>query len=651
MKKALLLMAAMMLSLGSFAQLSFDPAFSSKEIAKPSKATQAPMKAMSQGEVWIGYYPTGGTRSGLGTQTAETYDMCAYFPGTNAGKTIKQIRFYLRALTALKNVKVWVSTTLPASADDADIEVLNYSNSELAGGDDDSYGKENIATLTAPYTITSEGVYVGYSFTVKPLSQIVSAGGYPIVLSNSTKSENGLFLKTSSTVTTWQKAGTKYGDLALQLLVEGQFPENSVDVSDIADMFAALNGSAKAKVTLTNTGLSEVNDVSYTVKADGKVVYTGVHGFSSPISDYGLSKTMSIDIPAAATTGKQNITVTVDRVNDIENESTDPTGEGILNTVSKLFKHRPSVEEYTGTGCGYCPRGLLGMDNMRKAFGDDFCGIALHQYNSSDPMYIASSNYASVSFDGAPECTIERNGTTDPFYGDNYGSGSIVDQVSEVADEIAEVGVEVTGTWNADKTAVDATATVEAISDGNAYDIEYVLIADDLHSTDEAWNQHNYYYQYSASQVNNDPDMSRLCSGGDLGTEYLNDWHFNDVAIASSVNNAPSLGTLAAYSPVTSSYTVALPTSVSSSATSGPTMLEVLDKNQIYVLALVTRNGKVVNACKAHVTEATGINNIFNEENNAPVMQFSANGQRVNSNHHGLTIIRMADGTAKKIIK
>ena len=76
------------------------------------------------------------------------------------------------------------------------------------------------------------------------------------------------------------------------------------------------------------------------------------------------------------------------------------------------------------------------MKKLRDKFGESFVGIAIHQFNDTDPMY--TSDYAKIKFGGAPTCKIERDDVMDPFYGKG---NSICDDFEEALARVAAVGV------------------------------------------------------------------------------------------------------------------------------------------------------------------------------------------------------------------
>ena len=153
-------------------------------------------------------------------------------------------------------------------------------------------------------------------------------------------------------------------------------------------------------------------------------------------------------------------------------------------TVFKDFVQKVFVEEMTGTGCGWCPRGIVGMQLMKQKYGDRFVGVAIHRYNAStDPM--APREYLTLDdlpAGNAPLCIINRNGNqaVDPYFGssgEKFGISRDIEK--ELYYGTAEVGVTVSGVWNADQTEVTATAVVEANIAGD-FDVAFILVADSV---------------------------------------------------------------------------------------------------------------------------------------------------------------------------
>lgn len=171
------------------------------------------------------------------------------------------------------------------------------------------------------------------------------------------------------------------------------------------------------------------------------------------------------------------------------------------------YERKVVVEELTGTACGWCPRGLVGMKMLRDLYGDRFIGVAVHQFNATDPMY--TPDYADIDWSdggskGAPCCMIDRNGEIiDPFYGSAGGMRDVAKDFERAMEEKAVLGVIVSGEWNADYTAVQTTAQVEGTEAGH-YEMVFVLVADSVAGNTQRWRQLNNYCGYTRDSFDDD---------------------------------------------------------------------------------------------------------------------------------------------------
>ncbi len=542
----------------------------------------------SENQVWWGYVQDNTYRTGLGAQSTGAYNQAIFISKDNAvlkGNTIKAVRFYLRALSAINNVKLWISTSLPSSAADADILVMDLDKSTLKGGDDgeDYVGKLNEVELTTPYTVGENDIYVGYSYNVT--SAASSAGQYPIVLSYETGFPGSLYLSTANIP--WQE-GHSYGPLDLRVLVEGTFLQNAATPNTFGTAYAALNEPYVTSVPVNNYGQKGISSIDYTVtSADGTVSEEQHIDLESTYSLFGGTTYVQIPFVGDAVVGTQQKTLTITKVNGVDNEASTNSVTFDLTTISKIVPHGIAVEEFTGTTCGWCPRGLVGMEKMRKEFGDAFVGIGIHRYTtslSSDAMYI--STYNQVSFGGAPSSRINRGAEVDPYYGT---SNDVLDDIRAELAVPAMVGLTLTGRWNEDSTEVAASADVEALVDGN-YAIEYVLIADSLTGKTTPWRQQNYYSQYSPNQL--PPDLQFLAT---IGSTYYP--VFNDVAITVAKQaQTTAIGKITAGQVVNNTYTLKMP-----SESGRKNLINAITKERVYVVALLIdkSNNRIANAAKS----------------------------------------------------
>lgn len=584
---------------------------------------------------WWGYVNNDTETTGLGVKAADTYHCAIFIPGNHvvaAGKTIKAVRFGLVAQNAT-DAKVWLASSLPSAINESNtLQIVNVPDSKI--------GSDNIEVDLTPYAIPEGGVYVGYSFTIVKAN--TQNDQYPILTTGS-DTPNGLIIKTDQTVTQWSDMyGQGFGSLFLQVLLEGEFADNTATAADFNMAYAAVGQPNTAKISVTNGGITPLSSIDYTITTDGVVGEEQHADIDSPIAFNSTGK-VTITIIGDATVGTKAKTLNITKVNGNVNSKADVATKFNLQTLPALWDRYVVVEEFTGTACGWCPRGLVGMENLRNAYGDRFVGIGLHKYNSSDAMYIASNAYAPISFEGAPSCRINRGKEMDPYYGTNE---SILDDFAAEMAVPALAKVNVSGTADADLTTVEAKAEVEAMFDNSKYTLEFVVIGDGLTGTGSAWNQANYYTQYNASQL--PADLSMFGTGGKYGKSTVTGWVFNDVALCSSYvdgsNKAPALGTLAAGEKKEVEYTLTLPVKT--------TLKNALQSDQLYVIALVVdQNKKIVNAAKTkiEVADPSGIETI--ETVSSQVEGFyTLDGKRLSAPVKGMNVIKMSNGTTRKVV-
>ena len=594
-------------------------------------------------KVWWGYVGENDKCSGLGTNKAETYHCASFFPGTNsviAGKSIHAVRFQMLS-SNVKDVKVWISDKLPSDLERDAFEVVSVSSTKT--------GLNEVA-LTSPYTVGTKGVYVGYTFTITRVQY--QGDAYPVATTG-TDMQNALILKTSSSVTSWGDLnGQGFGRLYLQVLLEGDFAYKNgaaFAVDDFGEVVAAIGGSNKAWMHVTNMGTEPLRSIDYTITTDG-VTGEEQHIDIDPSVGFGNTKVVTIGVVGDDTAGQKVKTVTLTKVNGVANEYAATPAQFTMTTVSKIAHRGIAVEEFTGTLCGWCPRGIAGMEKLREKYGDHFVGAAVHGYAngvSDDAMYLTgySTKYAKIFSGAAPACLLNRTAEIDPYYGS--GSDICADFENELSVP-ATVAVDVTGEWNADSTQVTATATLEALTSGQKYSIEYALIADGLTGTSAAWNQKNFYTNYNASDFSDTPDIAQFCSGGKYGQSSIKGWTFNDAVIAtcytSGRNQTTAPGAIETGDIVTNTFTLTMPASTE--------LKKAIVKEKVAVVAFViAADGTVANAAKFYMP-GNGVTDSVDgikTAKQAPASRYAIDGRRLQHGEKGLNIVRQADGTVRKV--
>ena len=545
--------------------------------------------------------------------TKNTGKCAIYIPADVAqvykGFTVSAVKYGLAAQAS--NVEVFITKDL--NADPIVTKKAAVSN---------VYKGWNEVALTTPYEIDGEGFYIGYSYSGSAVSMGVT----------STFSENACWADLGDG---WKNYTTEMGETAKALAIQARITGDNLPLdlmlyTEQKDIAVQKGEPCKFDFSVKNLSAVLVRNLQVGYSIDGGEETVG--DFSTTMGA-NVEKEFSFAYDGFDKVGVHTLKYRLIEV-DGEKDAYPGNDEAVVNlkVVDEVPLQRVVVEEGTGTWCGYCPMGIVGLEKMYENYSDQFIGIALHQYNQKDPMFIADYT---LNFHGAPSCYVNRGNTEmDP-----YSSAPIV--VAEELKQIPLLNVSVSGTYNSDSTEVDVTASIESLTSGGDYEVAYMLIADGLTGTGPTWKQTNSY-----SGMHDYIDEEDLMFLADEPTQM--DQVYNDVLIASSYKNFVNQATfddLVENGITEGNYTITMPTK--------DKLVKALDYKQIYVVAIVIDNDtdEIVNAGKSLVNgNTTGISSINHNNNVAIEACYAADGTKLSAPQKGINILKMSDGTTRKVM-
>ena len=557
---------------------------------------------------------------GTGGKNAETYDVALRITESElVGLQVKGVQIAFPNTENLSNAQAWLTKALPA-----------ISSSKM-GTPDITTKSFDIATdyvevlFDEPYTITDEGVYVGYSFDV---AKVTTAERPVLVADKSTP--DGFFIHTTKIYrTAWRSLYPDAGSLAIRVLLAGEgVMENAAAVTYVPETNAKTGEAMPIYFELTNVGNKGVSSIDYSYELAGQTYQA--HADITLPAVYGSSTDIAVQLPAVSEKGAYKATFTIDRVNGQPNEAQNATLGGLVNVYNTLPIHRAVVEEYTGTWCGYCPRGFVGLEEMERLYPNDFIGIS---YHNGDPMEVLSSSQYPNAVSGFPDAWIDRVRQTDAFCGDGaYGQFGIDQTWLERNKVFAPASVDVEAQWTDEsQTVLRATgyATFPLERDDNPYELGFILTADGLTGTGSNWAQSNYY-----SGATGWPSSMDEFTQGASSVEGLT---FNFVMVARS-GAAGIEGSLTApvEADVTQSYSYDFDVDAL-----GSTL--VPDKSKLNVIALLInkQTGEIVNANKVRAGgSTTAIDQLATsaDEVIGSTVYYDLQGRRVSMPQNGMFI-------------
>lgn len=205
----------------------------------------------------------------------------------------------------------------------------------------------------------------------------------------------------------------------------------------------------------------------------------------------------SIPTTTPATHGRYLRDVQVIEVNGAaDGYPSDNQVETQLLVLSESYPRKVVMEEFTGTWCGWCPRGMAAINKLQHDFPEDFIAIAVHSGDNFE-----AETYAPVlgTVAGYPYAFINRTIEADPYHGlsqEDYGIKDLVESVKALPTE-AQIGV--SSKLSEDQKEIQITSYSKfnmSMPDASSYVIAYVLLEDKLMGM-----QTNYYSKSMSSQT------------------------------------------------------------------------------------------------------------------------------------------------------
>ncbi len=189
--------------------------------------------------------------------------------------------------------------------------------------------------------------------------------------------------------------------------------------------------------------------------------------------------------------GEHEIELRVENIN-AQGDDDDPDNnslEAAVLCVNEVFVKNVVYEEGTGTWCGWCPRGLVGLNTMGHNYTDGtWIGIGVH---NGDPMTVAEYNQGIGGFiSGYPSGVMNREFVYDP------GLSTLEPAYLLAKMEVPMGKIEITAkTWDegSGELTLEATSNFAMDLTSTSFNLSLVVVESGMTGTTSQWNQANYY--------------------------------------------------------------------------------------------------------------------------------------------------------------
>lgn len=267
----------------------------------------------------------------------------------------------------------------------------------------------NPVNLDYPYVITGKRFFVGF----RSVSQ--KSEDCPVVIDYTpTTTEYGDYLEFNGT---WDHYRQYYGCVCLKIGLSGDnLPQYKVGISDLQlPEFTVADSPFEVSFNLKNNGQKSIEELTIWTCIDEEIS-TSIVNLDKEIKSGEKSKIIVPNLICGTVGQELPVSIIIMEINSVKEElPEDNELTGFLNCGEFGFRRNVLVEEFTGSWCGYCPLGIVGMDYMKEKYGDKgYIGVAGH---IDDPL--ESSSYIKVieqfTSGSYPNAMINRNFNVIPY--------------------------------------------------------------------------------------------------------------------------------------------------------------------------------------------------------------------------------------------
>lgn len=187
---------------------------------------------------------------------------------------------------------------------------------------------------------------------------------------------------------------------------------------------------------------------------------------------------------------EKDITISIDSVNGgVDGDMTNNSSDTKFNTLSQSGTKKVFIEEATGTWCGWCPRGAVGMDYMAATYPSTTVLVAVH---NADPMLVGAYDSGINQYIGGyPSGVVDRTvGDVDP------SSSSLEAVYNSRINDLAPVDLTASATQVGSDLTISAHATFYSnfASAGSDFRLGVIITEDGVTGTGDGTNANNQDY-------------------------------------------------------------------------------------------------------------------------------------------------------------
>lgn len=332
--------------------------------------------------------------------------------------------------------------------------------------------------LDTPYEIPADKeLWFGYSFT---LNRNIAVNQYYIANDGvPAANDNGSWAQLGGR---WQSIA-KYGSLLIGAEISGDnLPVDKASLIAIeGNSWAEQNRAYTFSVGVKNDGANELENAEIEYSLNDGTILTKTGTFETPVTTNGVGY-ISASLNCTEAGGQYPLSVKLTKVNGVEVSN----GSVITKTIvcystGSVFMRKVLVEEGTGTWCGWCPGGMILLEQIKEKYNDG--SAILVGVHSGDKMVTNSySSFIDWAYSGFPQYTVNRQYTGGVTTSAEANFQRFQAMYDEVRATPAKAKIDLFLEWTSDdRNSVHAeTQTIFAKAGTGTYKVAFIVVEDGI---------------------------------------------------------------------------------------------------------------------------------------------------------------------------
>ena len=368
-------------------------------------------------------------------------------------------------------------------------------------------------------------------------------------------------------------------------------PDYDLNIRGVSHNRVALGTDTECHIQFESYGAKSIDNLTF--KSETSIETKSI-AINQPVSYLGYGN-FTTTAKAAAVPSRMPLKIHISEI-DGQPVTQNLGAEGSIVAIhpEESYPRKVVMEEFTGTWCGWCPRGMKSIEMLNEEFGEQFIPIGIHFNDKMQTDYFFDVvKYSDGSFPGA---TLNRSVKCEPYYGTSHNNSPfyVVNDVEKMMNSLTEASItmdQLTFDTKTNKVSVTTTTQFNIECNMEAYAISYVVTEDSVKDV-----QTNYYSFNKDNPKAVEEDMRELTQKPErwlTALHHVARKSYETLGVAGSVGKD-----IQRFVPQHFTYEFELPANVK-------------NKKNLHIVALLldTKSGEIINACQQHISKAevTGI--------------------------------------------